>query len=168
MRIIILVLTALSLRGAKEQIVNLTLPSGIHVSIAEAPFRGSGISVQGCDKSPTVCRIAGKPYGLATGLPRTYVRSIIVRYGASTFSLDSSGIYDAEVSQHASHPQNRFFGGSCQDAKNCVLRAVFGDAANAVAAEWVVMEGVAHRTVLTGDSDLVEFFRRNIDPPTYE
>jgi hypothetical protein len=168
MRAVLLALLALSLQGAKEQIVHLRLPSGIQVSIVEAPFRGSGISVQGCEKSSAVCRIGGKPYGLATGVPHTYVRSIVATYGTSSFSLDSSGIYDAEAPQHASHRQSRFFGGSCQDEKNCVFRAVFGDAANAMAAEWIVMDGVVQRTVLTGDTDLIEFFQTNIDPPVYE
>ena len=168
MRIVLLALLAGALSTLKQQTVNLTLPSGVHVSIIEAPFRGSGIAMRGCTKSATVCLVGGKPYGLATGLPRTYIREIVATYRGSKFVLDSTGIYDAEATEHAHHSDVRFFGGSCQDAKNCAFRAVLGDAANATAAEWIVIDGIVQRTVLSGASDIVQFFEKNIDPPTYE
>jgi len=157
-----------SLPSSKEQTVRLALPSGVHISIVEAPFQSSGIAVQGCTKSASVCLVGGKPYGLATGLPRTYIRKIVATYGDSKFVLDGSGIYDAEATEHASHSDLRFFGGSCQDARNCAFRAVLGDAANAIAAEWIVIDGIVQRTILSGDADIVQFFQKNIDPPTYE
>lgn len=166
--LLLFALLAVSRPSPKEQTVDLALPSGVRISIIEAPFKGSGISVQGCTKSASVCLIGGKPYGLATGLPRTYIRKIVASYGASKFILDSSGIYDAKEIEHASHSDVRFFGGSCQDAKTCAFRAVLGDAASATAAEWVVIDGVVQRTVLSGDADIIQFFEKNIDPPTYE
>lgn len=168
MRIFFLALLAASVSTSKEQHVDLALPSGVHISIMEAPFKRSGIPVQGCTNSAKVCRVGGKPYGLASGRPKTYIRRIVATYGNSQFVLDSTGIYDAEVREHADHSGVAFFGGSCQDAKNCAFRAVLGDAANATAAEWVVVDGVVERTVLSGDADIVQFFQKNIDPPAYE
>jgi hypothetical protein len=82
-------------------IARFTLPSGVKVEIVEALFASSGIKAVGCEKAVEVCRLGGKPYGMATGLPKTYVRSIGITYADATYRLDSAGMYDAWGKQAA-------------------------------------------------------------------
>jgi hypothetical protein len=150
-------------------IARFTLPSGMKVEIVEALFASSGIKAVGCEKAVEVCRLGGKPYGMATGLPKTYVRSIGITYADATYRLDSAGMYDAWGNRPLQAKGGiRYFGGSCSDAKNCVFRGLFGDGANSYVAEWVIFDGVSSRTVLSGDDDLFELFEKHMDPPVYE
>jgi hypothetical protein len=150
-------------------VVRFTLPSGVKVEIVEAPFASSGIKAVGCENAVQVCRLGGKPYGMATGLPKTYVRSIGITYVNATYRLDSADMYDAWGSRPLQKKGGiRYFGGSCSDAKNCVFRGLFGDGASSYVAEWVIFDGVSSRTVLSGDSDLLGLFEKYIDPPVYE
>ena len=148
--------------------VRVKLPSGVELEIVEAPFRGSGIPVKGCTPSALVCRVGGKPYGMATGLPTTYLKSVTASYAGSKFKLDCSGIYDADVKGHSVQKPVRYFGGSCQGAKDCRLRALLSDAVNTIAVEWVVFDGVAERQIISFDDDIIGLFLKNIDPPVYE
>ena len=59
----------------------------------------------------------------------------------------------------------RHFGGRCFDTRNCHFRGLFGDASETFAAEWVIVDGISIRTVLTGSSDIFALFSEHIDPP---
>jgi len=148
----------------------LELPSGVEVRIVEAPFQAKNFKVQGCGEKATGCRINGRiPFGTAFGMPTTYVRRITASFKGRTHLLDSSQMYNA----WGGRPLEvkgviRYFGGKCDDEKNCRFRGLFSDAGGSFVAEWLVVDGMATRTVLTDSNDVVHFFMQNIDPPEFE
>ena len=147
-----------------------TLPSGVKVQIIEAPFDPSRFKVEGCSGTSEVCRIDGHvPFGTAFGLPRTYVKSIIISFQGHSYSLDVSDMYNAWGSRPLEYKGViRYFGGKCFDLRNCQFRGLFSDAAASFVAEWGIINGIALRTVLTGSDDVIDLFMKNIDPPEYE
>ena len=46
----------------------------------------------------------------------------------------------------------RYFGDKCFDKKHCQFRELFFDAAGAFVAEWLIVDAVAIRSVLTGSN----------------
>jgi hypothetical protein len=147
-----------------------TLPSGVEVSISEAPFNKSKFRVSGCTDEGAACFINGRvPFGRAARLPRTYVERISVSFGGSTYVLDSSDMYDAWGDRPLEHAGKiRYLGGRCSDSKNCQVRGLFSDGGASFVAEWRVVDGRATRTVLTDSADVVDLFMKNIDPPMFE
>jgi hypothetical protein len=152
---------------AAEGTVTFKLPSGVIVQIDERSFDRSKASVLGCTEAEPGCVIDGHvAIGTAGLLPRTYLRSISVTVDGASYYLDVSGMFNAwggrplEVKGVV-----RYFGGRCWNDRNCRFRGLFSDAGGAFVAEWAIVDGVALRTVLSDSSDLVDLFRRNIDPP---
>lgn len=147
-----------------------TLPSGVRVEIVESPFQKSKFEVFGCGDSSSACRINGHvPYGVAFGLPKTYVKAITVSYQGHSYSLDSSDMYDAWGERPLKVKDViRYFGGKCSDVKNCEFRGVFSDGAGTFVAEWLIVDGMPIRDVLTDSSDVIDLFMHNIDPPETE
>lgn len=147
-----------------------TLPSDIEVKIVEATFKKSLFKVEGCLGKDSICRINGHvPFGIAYGLPKTYVKSITVSFQGRVYSLDVSDMYNAWGSRPLAYQSKiRYFGGKCSDVKNCQIRGIFSDAAGTFVAEWRVVNELPVRTVLTDSSDVVDLFIKNIDPPEFE
>lgn len=153
-----------------DMAATFTLPSGVEVRIAEAPFQKSLFRIEGCAEQNSVCRINGHaPAGVAFGLPKTYVRSITVSFQGQSYSLDASDMYNAWGSRPLEYPGIvRYFGGKCFDRKNCQFRGIFSDASGTFVAEWRVVNEVSIRTVLTDSNDVVNLFMKNIDPPEFD
>lgn len=149
---------------------SLTLPSGVNVKIIEATFKKPLFKVEGCSESDSVCRINGHiPFGAAFGLPKTYVKSIIVSYQGRSYSLDASDMYNAWGARPLEYPGTiRYFGGKCIDTKNCQFRGLFSDAAGTFVAEWRIINEIPVRTILTDSSDVVNLFMKNIEPPEFD
>ena len=147
-----------------------TLPSGVAVRIVEAPFKASQFKIQGCSEQDSACLINGRvPFGNADALPRTYVKSITVSFKGRSYALDATQMFDAWGSRPLEvKGAVRYFGGSCSDAKNGRFRGLFSDAAGAFVAEWLIVNGVSIRTVLTDSDDVVHLFMQSIDPPEYD
>lgn len=148
--------------------VAFMLPSGVHVEIVEAPFVKTRFTVSGCDNNDEGCLINGHvPFGSDSRLPKTYVKSITVFYQGKSYSLDASNMYDAWGDRPLEMKGVRYFGGRCFDTSNCQFRGLFSDAAGSFVAEWMVVNGVPVRTVLTNSSDVVNLFIQHIDPPEF-
>ncbi|HEY5998127.1 MAG TPA: hypothetical protein VI078_02370 [bacterium] len=149
---------------------DFTLPSGVRVSIAEAPFQEANFQVEGCAAGDSQCRINGHlPFGEAFGLPKTYVKSIQVSFHEQSYALDASDMYNAWGNRLLQYPGAvRYFGGKCFDVKNCQFRGLFSDAAGSFVAEWLVVDGHVFRTVLSGSNDIVDLFSQHIDPPEFD
>jgi hypothetical protein len=166
---------------AADSTVAFTLRSGVVIRIVEAPFDPAAHRIKGCGVGPranpsalVTCLIDGKPvFGSDTQLPQTYVKSITAKFQGQSYALDVSQMYNAWGTRRFEMTVKgvgtvRYFGGSCQDSSNCVLRGLFSDAAGAYVAEWQVIDGVSVRTVLTSSGDIVGQFIQHIDPPEYE
>jgi hypothetical protein len=154
---------------ATDKTSSFTLPSGVKVTIIEAPFQKTSFKIEGCSDKDSMCRINDDlPYSSALGLPKTYVKSITVSYKGQSYSLDASDMYDAWGKRPLEYPGSiRYFGGQCIDDKHCQFRGLFSDGSSSFCAEWVVGDGISKRTVLTGSTDVMDLFRKNIDPPGY-
>lgn len=161
---------ALQAADRTDGVTRLALPSGVVVEIVEAAFADATFKVVGCKGEGGPCLINGLvPFGSDYGIPRTYVKSIKTTYGGRSHLLDVSGMYNAWGKRPLEYKGTiRYFGGSCSDRDNCHFRGLFSDGAGAFVAEWHVVDGMASRTVLTDSSDIIELFRRNIDPPDFE
>jgi len=152
------------------QVAEFVLPSGVHVKIVENAFRPGQFKLAGCGEAESSCLINGKmPFGAYNRLPATYVKRITVSYRGHSYSLDASGMYDAWGSRPLEFKGVvRYFGGQCADTTNCGFRGLFSDGASTFVAEWQIAHGVSTRTVLTDSSDVVDLFKRKIDPPDFE
>jgi hypothetical protein len=155
---------------AEDMTSTFSLPSGIEVKIVEATFQKNQFKVEGCSDQDSVCRINGHiPFGIAFGLPKTYLKSITISFRGRSYSLDVSDMYNAWGSRPLEYKGTvRYFGGKCFNGESCQVRGLFSDAAGTFVAEWRVVKGVAVRTVLTDSDDVVNLFIKNIDPPENE
>jgi len=153
-----------------DTISKFTLPSGVDVTIQEAAFQKTNFAVEGCSNETEKCRINGRiPFGVASGLPKTYLKQITISFQGRSYDLDISDMYDAWGMRPLQYPGKvRYFGGSCSDVRNCELRGLFSDASGSFVAEWRIVDGLATRTILTDSSDVVALFMKNIDPPKYD
>lgn len=167
---IILLLMMLPSAAIAETKASFSLPSGVKVQIVEAPFKKEHFKVEGCSEQDDLCRINGRvPFGTAFGLPKTYVKSIHVSFQGQTYSLNSKDMYNAWGRRPLEYKGTvRYFGGRCDDSKNCQFRGLFSDAGGTFVAEWRIVNGEAMRTVLTDSNDVVHLFMKNIDPPEFE
>ena len=146
-----------------------TLPSGVGITIIESAFQRAGFDTEGCAEVSSSCRINGHiPYGVDSGLPKTYVKSITVSFQGASYAVDASNMFNAWGKRPLEYPGVvRYFGGKCFDKTNCQLRGLFSDAAGSFVAEWVIEDGFSTRTVLTSSTDVVSLFIKNIDPPEF-
>lgn len=153
-----------------DSVSKFSLPSGVEVKIIEAPFQKSLFKIEGCSEQDSVCLINGHIiFGVAFGLPKTYLKNIIVSFRGQSYSLDVSDMYNAWGSRPLEYKGTiRYFGGKCFDAKHCQFRGLFSDAAGSYVAEWIVVNGKSIRTVLTSSNDVVSLFMKNIDPPSFD
>jgi hypothetical protein len=165
-----IVLAIISVPALADTEATFTLPSGVKVKILEAPFDKKLFKISGCTESSPPCFINGHvPFGVAFGLPETYVKSISVSYQHQSYLLDASDMYNAWGSRPLEYKGNiRYFGGKCFNTKHCQFRGLFSDAAGSFVAEWQVINGLPIRTVLSDENDIVHLFMKNIDPPEYE
>lgn len=147
-----------------------TIPSQVQITITESTFVKAAFDIEGCLIENESCRINGHiPYGVVSGLPKSYVKSIAVSFQGSTYQLDVTNMYNAWGNRPLEYSvSSRYFGGRCFDERNCQFRGVFSDAAGSFAAEWVILNGYVTRTVLTSSHDVVNLFLNNIDPPEYD
>jgi hypothetical protein len=144
-----------------------TLPSGVHIKIAEAKFQKDRFHVSGCSDDNKPCLINGHiPFGLTGNLPKTYVTTITASYLGHSYSLDASDMYDAWGSRPlAVKGAIRYFGGSCSGVGVCQFRGIFSDGVGSFVAEWQIVDGLSFRTILSDSNDVVNLFIHNIDPP---
>lgn len=153
-----------------EKISTFTLPSEAKVEIVESAFQKENFDIDGCSPESSFCLIDGDiPYGVVSGLPKTYVKEITVSFQGAYYALDVTGMYNAWGGRPLEHAGVvRYFGGACFDSKNCRFRGLFSDAAASFVAEWLIMDGISRRTVLTNSNDVVNLFMKNIDPPVFD
>jgi hypothetical protein len=162
--------TAYAESAVADTTAEFFLPSGVQVRIVEASFNKSRSKVYGCSERDVICRINGRvPFGSAFGLPKTFVKSIRVTYKGKSHALDVSDMYNAWGERPLEYPGViRYFGGNCFDPNNCQLRGLFSDGAGSFVAEGRVTNGTSVRTTLTDSNDVVNLFKKNIDPPEFD
>ncbi|GAA0588611.1 hypothetical protein [Rhizomicrobium electricum] len=168
---VLMLLTTLAPVAAAESTSHLVLRDGITVDIVERDFQPSGHKVVGCKSYDDHCRIDGRsPMGTIGVMPKTYVFRIAVNVKGHHYVLPSDGMYDAWGANRSENVQTkvRHFGGHCDTPTNCVFRGVFSDASETYVVEWKIADGIAERTVFTGDEEIVNLVMDHIDGPVTE
>ena len=165
-----LVLMIVSAPSLADTAATFALPSGVKVKIIEAPFDKKLFKISGCTEGSATCSINGHvPFGVAFGLPTTFLKGISVSYGDQSYALDVSDMYNAWRGRPLEYKGTvRYFGGKCVSKKDCQFRGLFSDGAGSFVAEWRVVDGKPIRTVLTDSNDIVNLFMKNIDPKEYD
>lgn len=152
-----------SIASAADQTYNFELPSKIKITIVEAPY---------AERPASACPGAGAAQRADSYRPKTYVKSTRAFFQGQTIRFDVTCMTDAWNGRPLRHEGVvRYFGGWCKlyDKKPyCGFRGIFADGCESFAAEWYANGNVAKRTVLSGSSDIIDLFMKNIDPPEYE
>lgn len=146
------------------------LGKGITAQIEEAPFNPENHKIINCKDSNIPCTIDGVfPFGTAFDMPKTYLKSLSLTVSGKTYKLDTTGMYNAWGNRPLEYKGTiKYLGAHCYDKDNCALRGLFSDAAGSYVAEWLIVNGIATRTVISSSDDIVHLFMKNIEPPYYE
>lgn len=160
----------ISIAAWSDATSTFTLPGDVGVAIVESVFDKEMFNIEKCSSGNSICRINGRfPYGVDIDFPKTYMKSITVSFQGASYALEVADMYNAWGNRPLVYPGAvRYFGGRCFDKRNCQFRGLFSDAAGSYVAEWLVVDAVAIRTVLTSSSDVVSLFKKNIDPPEFD
>ncbi|UMR29256.1 hypothetical protein MJ904_19510 [Massilia sp. MB5] len=142
----------------------ITLQGGIKIQAIEKAFVPKQHQLKGCSEKNQNCEIDGAVVVAPMGMPQTQLLRLAVQIGKKKYDLDTTGMFDPRIAENGFAAQ---FGGFCYDPNNCAFRGVFGEAGGLYAAQWVIRNGKAWRTVLTDDMDTAQFFRANLTPPQY-
>lgn len=167
MKLVLALICAMVSISALADTKTFTLPSGVAIKITEAAFQKRNFKISGCTEKSAGCLINGRiPFGVAFGLPKTYVKSIRISYQDQSYLLDTTDMYNAWGERPLEYKGVvRYFGGKCADTRNCLFRGLFSDGAGSFVAEWLIVDGVETRTVLSDSDDIVNLFMKHIDPP---
>ena len=170
MKVIAITILLLSTSVFADGVKVFVLKDGIKISILEVPFDPSSHIVENCDKSQIPCLIDGHfPYGTAFDMPRSQLEELTLSIGNASYKLDTTGMYNAWGKRPLEYKGSiRYLGAHCYNERSCTLRGVFSDAAGSYVAEWKIINGKPHRTVLSSSEDIMYLFMKNIDPPFYE
>jgi len=142
----------------------------IKVTLAEKSFDSRQAKVETCQGGVGVCRINGViPFGVASGMPKTFLAKVTLDAAGKTYNLDAGGMYNAWGKKpNDGQGTAQYLSAHCFDSYNCIVRGLFSETAGAYVAEWAIVDGHASRTMLTGSRDVVELFRKHIAPPLFE
>jgi len=159
------------LASAAENESNATVELGknITASLTERTFFPSQAKIETCSSGSGICGInGGIPFGIAAGMPKTYLSKLIVSVDQKSYTLDTGNMYDAWGKRPAEGKGARHLAASCYGPMNCIVRGIFSEGPGAYVAEWAIVDGHASRTMLTGSKDIVDLFLKRIDPPGFE
>ncbi len=146
-----------------------TINDSVTFFISEELFDSSKVYIQYCknDNKKTVYQINNGPiYGVDRSLPKTYVKSIVLKVGQKKYCLDSRYMYNAWGKRV--NKKIKYLGTHFYDQNNGVVRGVFSDASGTFVVQWQITNGIAFREVLTSDNEVVNLFLEHIDPPVYD
>lgn len=161
---------SLQSRCAEHQV---NVSSGVGLRIVEKPFHPEEhLLIFDKDQRNVIATIDGrKPYGISRSrLPACQVEVIELSVKNMKYKLESTGMFDAIMNKPDSISLLDRISVQCSpvDPVVCVIRGLFSDAAGTFAAEWNIDYGVAERSVLSNDEDILELFREQKLPPEYE
>jgi hypothetical protein len=143
--------------------VKINLSNGIAVSVIKNSFDKKAFKIKKCNHIDAICLINERvPFGtsrVSYEIPKTYMSNIIVTYKGIDYNLDTSDMYDADISN---------FGGTCnEEIGYCFFRGIFLGKGENFVAQWGLdfnnQWGGSKRSVLTSGRDIIDEFLKNID-----
>ena len=172
MFLILSIITSAGMAAAAEDgsVVTVELGRNITMSLTERTFNAGQAKIETCSSGSGICGInGGIPFGIAAGMPKTFLSKLTLSVEQKTYTLDTSNMYNAWGKRPAEGKGAvKHLAANCYGPMNCIVRGVFSEAAAAYAAEWAIVDGHAARTMLTGSKDIVDLFMKHIDPPGFE
>lgn len=159
-----------ALAAENESVATIELGKNIKASLTERAFYPGQAKIETCSSGSGICGInGGIPFGIASGMPKTFLSKLTVSVEQKTYTLDTSNMYDAWGKRPIEGKGAvRHLAASCYGPLNCIVRGIFSDGTGAYVAEWAIVDGRASRTMLTGSTDIVDLFLKHIDPPGFE
>jgi hypothetical protein len=156
--------------GEEGPVVTIVLGKNIQASLTESTFYPGQAKIETCSSGSGICRInGGIPFGVAAGMPKTFLSKLTVSMEHRTYTLDTGSMYNAWGKRPAEGKGAvKYLAANCYDPLNCIVRGVFSEGAAAYVAEWAIVDGRATRTMLTGSKDIVDLFTKHLDPPGFE
>ncbi|MEZ5541071.1 MAG: hypothetical protein R3F42_03410 [Pseudomonadota bacterium] len=153
-----------------DDVKEFDLGNGITVQIEEARFLPAEHEIKNCKDSDMPCTIDGSfPFGAAFDMPHSYLKRLSLSISGKSYDLDTAGMYNAWGNRPLEYKGTvKYLGAHCYDENNCALRGLFSDAAGSFVGEWLIVNGMAKRTVISSSEDIVHLFMNNIEPPYFE
>jgi hypothetical protein len=102
---------------------------------------------------------------LGTARPHTVLSSLTVRRNGRLVKLPTEGMVDPQLGGGTALSSRMAL--ACDEADNCTVRGVFGDGGATYAAEWIIQNGRATRTVFSNAMDLNRFIGEHLQAPVY-
>lgn len=155
-----------------EQSVELRLSDDIVVRLVERAVVPDEKKRDYCTDK-TVGLVNGvMPFGEGGNLravPFSYLAKLTLRVGGKSYNLETTNMYNAWGDRPLESNGRKYMAAHCYDPNTCLLRGVFSSTGGLYVAEWQITDGKPFRTVLSGSSDLVDFFLEGgINPPVFE
>jgi hypothetical protein len=96
--------------------------------------------------------------------PHTVLASLTVKRHGHVYALQTEGMVDPQLNAGGTSVRMAL---ACDAADNCTVRGVFGDGGGSYAAEWIIQNGRATRTVFSNAMDLERFIGEHLQAPVY-
>ena len=130
-------------KPGSDDIGHLTLDHGIRIDYEVAPYANEAKGHKGGPIGPI--------FGTDSIIPHTVLKKLTVIQGAKRTPLDVSFMYDPwfERLDKSRFKVRVYHGGGL------VLTGLFSDAAGSYVAEWLVVDGIGVRTLLSNESSVV-------------
>lgn len=126
-----------------NEVGHLILDHGIHIDYEVAPYANEANGRKGGPIGPI--------FGTDSIIPHTVLKKLTVKQGAKRTSLDVSFMYDPWFERlDKSRFKVRVY-----DGGSLVLTGLFSDAAGSYVAEWLIVDAIGVRTLLSNESSVV-------------
>lgn len=128
------------------------------ITMVESPYRPASA----CTSAQ--CR-AMRYAILGTQQPATVLASLTVKRHGHVVVLQTDGMVDPLLGNPRAASTRLAL--ACDEVDNCTVRGVFGDGGGTYAAEWIIQNGRATRTVFSNAMDLNGFIEAHLQAPVY-
>ena len=171
--IVFVIVAGCTTRG---KLVETTISLNPDTELHFVDYHYSESEMEKCKQDFSSCLKNGLPtfgtsssFGIFTSLPRSHLVELRLRYRDIEYKLETLHMYESRSNKKSKSKSNvQYFYANCFDAKNCLVRGLFSDAAGSYVAEWKIVDGIALRSILTSTRDIVHKFIKNINPPVYD
>lgn len=158
--------TPVAERNVVESVISLDHSSELRFS----EYEYSNAEQKACVADRSACYLNGYPaLGVNNVPPASYLSGLTLNVADRQYDLETTHMYNPMTNRKQGEGDNmQYFVVVCVDAINCTVRGIFADAGASYVAEWLIVDGVSLRTILSPSADVVEAFVDNIVPPDFE
>ena len=162
---IMLAIVAGCTKGGK--LVETTISLNPDTELHFVDYHYSESEMEKCKQDFSSCFRNGLPAFGTTSFPKTHLTELRLRYENIEYKLETLNMYNSGRNKKLTESGLQYFHASCFNIKNCLVRGLFSDAAGSYVAEWTIVDGIALRSILTFQRDVIRQFMKDIRPPAY-